>query len=287
MSDIANIKLLRERTGVGMMECKKALLQTDGDLEKAVELLRKAGQAKAVKKSGRITAEGLIGLKCQGEKAAIIEINSETDFVARDENFKQFVTDILEYVLTSNAEDIDVLKKHEVAGITLEKKREELVNKIGENINIRRFSLVSTKDNSLTTYLHGGKIGVIVVYQGGDESLAKDIAMHIAASNPIVIEPEKVPDSMIETEKEIFIARAKEEGTPESKIDLRIQNQIKKFVSQSCLLGQSFVKDPSKTVEKFLEENSMKVSNFVRYEVGEGIEKKEENFADEVRSQMK
>lgn len=287
MSDVANIKLLRERTGVGMMECKKVLMETNGDIEKAVELLRKAGQAKAVKKSGRITAEGLIGLKQESERVAIVEVNSETDFVARDENFKKFIDETLDYILDANTDNAEELKNHELQGVNLEKKREALVSKIGENINVRRCKLVVANGNSLVTYLHGGKIGVVVIYQGSDQSIAKDIAMHIAANNPIVINSKDVPESLIESEKEIFIARAKEEGTPEDKIEMRINNQVKKFVSQSSLLGQPFVKDPSKNVDKLLQENSMQVVDFIRYEVGEGLEKKEENFAEEVMSQIK
>ncbi len=287
MSEIANIKLLRERTGVGMMECKKILQEANGDIEKAVELLRKAGRAKAVKKSGRITAEGLIGLKQQSNKVAIVEINSETDFVARDENFKQFVNDALDCIIQANTDDIDKLKNQDSQGMTLEKKRENLVSKIGENVNIRRGKLISDDNNSLATYLHGGRIGVVVTYKGEDKALAKDIAMHIAANNPIVIDPKDVPQSLIDTEKEIFMVRAKEEGTPEDKVNIRIENQIKKFVLQNSLLGQPFVKEPSKTIENFLKDNSMEILDFIRFEVGEGIDKKNENFAEEVMAQIK
>lgn len=288
MSNILeNIKLLRERTGVGMMECKKVLQETGGDIDKAIELLRKAGQAKAVKKSARITAEGLIGIDSANGEAAIVEVNSETDFVARDNNFKDFVRLACSTVLSAKTDKLETIKETQVQGATLEKRREELVSKIGENVNIRRVKYLDSKDGNIATYLHGGRIGVAVVYEGGNESLAKDVAMHIAAINPIVMKPEEVSDSLIAAEKEVYITRAKEEGTPEDKVELRVQNQIKKFVSNSSLLGQQFVKDPSQTIEKFLASNSMSVLAFTRFEVGEGIEKKEENFAEEVMAQIK
>ncbi|NQY41990.1 MAG: elongation factor Ts [Legionellales bacterium] len=287
MSGLESIKILRERTGVGIVECKKILQETNGDVEKAVELLRKAGQAKAVKKSGRITAEGLIGLKEGNDTVAIVEVNCETDFVARDENFIQFVNNTLDCIIRYNMDDVDNLKKQDVDGVSLEKTRENLVSKIGENINIRRCKLMTNKDNSIVTYLHGGRIGVVVLYKGSDQSIAKDIAMHIAANNPIVIEPKDVPQSLIDSEKEIFMVRAKEEGTPADKINIRIENQVKKFILQNALLGQPFVKDPSQTVEKILKTNSTEVLEFIRFEVGEGIEKKEENFAEEVMAQIK
>ncbi len=290
MTDILNnIKQLRERTGVGILECKKVLNETNGDIEKAVELLRKAGQAKAVKKSGRIAAEGVIGIKSVEQIAVILEMNSETDFTARDESFLKFVDVALDCVIDAKTGDLETLKNHVATNQTdsLEKQREALVAKIGENIHLRRVRVFQGSSNALITYSHGGKIGVVVEYKGDDKVCAKDIAMHIAAINPIALTQDDISAELIESEREIFLARAKEEGLPEDKIDMIVQNQVKKFVSQSALLGQPFVKDQNMKIEKLLKEKGVEIIAFARFEVGEGIEKKEENFAKEVAAQIK
>lgn len=279
------VKELRERTGAGMMDCKKALQEADGNIEVAIEEMRKSGVAKAAKKAGRIAAEGIVLVKSDDDNALIIEINSETDFVAKDDNFLNFAKTVADVALNGTPPDIETLKGIEMAGSgSVEDARLELVSKIGENIDIRRFEHISGA-GKLGVYSHGNRIGVIVELDGGDDALAKDIAMHIAASRPACISEEEVPAELVEKEKEIFSAQAKESGKPDDIIEKMVSGRMKKFLKEITLLGQPFVKDPDQSVEKLLKSKEAGVKRFVRFEVGEGIDKKEENFADEVMAQ--
>ncbi|MEJ2059537.1 MAG: translation elongation factor Ts [Gammaproteobacteria bacterium] len=286
----AMVKDLRERTGAGMMECKKALTETNGDIEAAIELMRKSGAAKAVKKAGRIAAEGKIVVKTDdaGSKAVIVEINCETDFVAKDENFESFTDSVAQVLLDHPMDDLDALLSHKLAnGQSVEDARQELVSKIGENIQIRRFQRFETAGDNLGVYTHGTRIGVVVDLKGGDQELAKDICMHIAASRPVCISEEQVPADLVEKEKQIFKAQAEESGKPAEIVEKMITGRIKKYLAEITLVGQPFVKNPDQTVGKLLSEKGAEVIRFIRYEVGEGIEKKQENFADEVMAQVK
>ncbi len=283
----AQVKELRERTGAGMMECKKALVETEGDIELAIENMRKSGQAKAAKKAGRIAAEGTILTRSDDQVAIILEINSETDFVSRDEGFLAFANKVADVALENKIDDIETLKNIIVDGKSLEKTRQDLITTIGENIQLRRINLLKANGEQIQSYIHGGRIGVIVSVEGADTELAKDIAMHIAASNPQVINPEEVADDVVEKEKDIFIAQAKESGKPDNIIEKMIGGRLKKFLGEVSLTGQPFVKDPSTSVGDLLKSNNATATAFIRYEVGEGIEKKEEDFAAEVMAQAK
>ncbi len=287
----ALVKELRERTGAGMMECKKALVETDGDIEKAIENMRKSGQAKAAKKAGRIAAEGVIVIlpSEDGKKVAMAEVNCETDFVAKDDNFLSFANAVVERVLESDVEDVEALKAlplHEGEDTTVEEARQALVSKIGENINVRRFVRLEA-EGAISTYLHGSRIGVLVDLSGGDEQLGRDIAMHIAASNPVCVEEKDIPQELLAKEREIFEAQARESGKPENIIEKMIEGRLKKYIGEVTLAGQPFVKDPDLKVGKLLADKGATVNRFIRYEVGEGIEKKQENFAEEVKAQMR
>jgi elongation factor Ts len=285
----ATVKELRERTGAGMMDCKKALQEADGDIEKAIEDMRKSGMAKAAKKAGRIAAEGLLVIKQDTETGQLVitEINSETDFVAKDDGFKGFCDQVADCILANQPADIDNLMRCNIGEYTVEETRQQLVTKIGENISVRRFSLVDLSQGILASYLHGVRIGVIVELDGGDEALAKDIAMHIAASNPVCIAEADVPKDLLDKEKEILIAQAEESGKPPEIIEKMIGGRINKFLKGITLLGQPFVKGPDQTVSKLLESGGATVKSFIRYEVGEGIEKRNDNFAEEVMAQAK
>jgi elongation factor Ts len=285
------VKELRERTGAGMMECKKALVETDGNIEAAIEHMRKTGLTKADKKAGRTAAEGLVEIKISddGKKAAIVEVNSETDFVAKGDDFKEFVSTVAQRVLDKEPASLDellALPYTEGSDTTIEDMRKTLVAKLGENINIRRFELIKSS-GKISTYKHGNRIGVIVDLDGGSDELGKDIAMHIAASRPVCVGEQDVPQDVIEKEKEIFSAQAAESGKPADIIEKMVAGRIKKFLKEVTLLGQPFVKDPDQTIEQLLKQANATVNRFVRYEVGEGIEKKQENFADEVMAQVK
>ncbi len=282
----ALVKELRERTSAGMMECKKALTETQGDIEAAIELMRKSGQAKADKKAGRIAAEGRIEIASDGPTAVIAEVNSETDFVAKDPGFQAFSAECAAAALASGAADVAQLMEVERAGQTLEARRAELITRIGENIQMRRFERVHT-DGVLGAYLHGSRIGVLVSMSGGDVDLAKDVAMHIAASRPICVDADQVPAETVEKEREIFRAQAQESGKPAEIVEKMIEGRIRKFLAEVTLVGQPFVKNPDQTVEQLLKEKGATVTGFVRYEVGEGIEKKVENFAEEVMAQAR
>ena len=282
----SQVKELRERTGAGMMECKKALVETEGDIEVAIENMRKSGQAKAAKKAGRIAAEGIIMERSNDQVAIILEINSETDFVSRDEGFLAFANTVADAALANQTADIETLNNVLIDGKSVEETRLALVTTIGENIQLRRINILSAGDGQIAAYIHGGRIGVITSINDADETLAKDIAMHIAATNPLVINPEDVDADVVEKEKEIFIAQAKESGKPDEIIEKMIGGRMKKFLAEVSLTGQSFVKDPSTTVGELLTSNNATATAFIRYEVGEGIEKKEEDFAAEVMAQV-
>lgn len=285
----ALVKELRERTGAGMMECKKFLTETDGDIEAAIETMRKAGMAKADKKAGRVAAEGLAKIKSSDDNknAIIVEVNSETDFVTKGDDFIEFVDSIADCVLANKPADVETLLTLPLAsGTAVEDRRKELIAKIGENMSVRRFEVIENAD-VIGTYQHGERIGVMVELEGGDATLGKDIAMHIAASKPVCVAEADVSKEALDKEREIFSAQAAESGKPENIIEKMVEGRIKKFLKEVTLLGQPFVKDPDQTVEQLLKANNASVKRFVRYEVGEGIEKKEENFADEVMAQIK
>jgi len=286
----SQVKELRERTGAGMMECKKALTETNGDIETAIDNMRKSGAAKAEKKAGRVAAEGVIVSKISDDStfAVIVEINSETDFVARDDSFKAFANAVGNAALTNKTESIEALNSVTLdSGETVEEARTNLIAKIGENITVRRVQTVDATDGVLSTYIHGGKIGVVVALKGGSDELAKDVAMHAAATNPQFITPEEISEDVYNREKEIFTAQAIESGKPAEIAEKMVVGRMRKFAAEVCLVGQAFVKDPSTTVGDLLKSNSAEVSSLVRLEVGEGIEKAEEDFAAEVMAQVK
>ena len=282
------VKELRESTGLGMMECKKALTETNGDMKAAEDLLRIKSGAKASKAAGRIAAEGVVGsfIAANGNTGALVEVNCETDFVAKNEDFIQFANHLAELVATKNITDVQVLNETPLSGEdTVEAVRKALVMKLGENISIRRCAYYSTEDQ-LASYLHGTKIGVMVDYRGGNETLGKDLAMHIAASKPICVSKEQVSPDVLEHERQIFSAQAAESGKPANIIEKMVDGRIAKYLAEVTLLGQPFVKDPDQTVEKLLTKKSATVNDFTLFVVGEGIEKKTENFAEEVKAQM-
>ncbi|MCH9762927.1 MAG: translation elongation factor Ts [Gammaproteobacteria bacterium] len=286
----AMVKELRERTGAPMMECKKFLVATDGDMENAILELRKSGQTKADKKADRVASEGIIvfAKSDDGRRAVLVEINSETDFVARDSNFIDFATQVATAALACTSTDVDALLAMQLVGGTVDEARRALIAKIGENIKIRRIALIdSDSEGALGGYLHGSRIGVLVSMKAGDTALAKDLAMHIAASKPLVVGPEQVPAEEIQREREIFVAQARESGKPDAIIEKMVDGRIKKFLAEVSLLGQSFVKNPSQTVAELLKEKNAEVLSFTRIEVGEGIEKKEDDFVAEVMSQVR
>lgn len=280
------VKELRERTGAGMMECKKALVETGGDMDAAVELLRKSGQAKADKKSGRVAADGRVVIASDGKRAAIVEINSETDFVAKDENFANFAEAVAQAVLNGDAADVDALGAVELGdGRTVEGARTDLVAKVGENISVRRFERVAAADQ-LGSYTHGARIGAVVALEGGNDELARDLAMHVAAANPLCIDEDGVPAETLERERRIFAEQAATSGKPDDIVEKMVAGKLAKFLKEITLLGQPFIKDDKQSVGKLVKKAGASVTGFVRYEVGEGIEKKEENFAEEVARQI-
>ena len=276
------VKELRERTGAGMMECKKALVAAEGDIEKAAEEMRISGQAKADKKASRVAAEGIIEAYAADGRAVLLEINSETDFVARDDSFKAFAKEAIKAAHAANAKTIEeVLEAKISTGETVEEARKTLVAKIGENIQVRRVK--ATEAGNLGAYVHGGRIGVVAALEGGDEELAKDIAMHVTAANPQYVNPEDV----VEKERSIQVEIAMQSGKPKEIAEKMVVGRMKKFTGEVSLTGQAFVKDPSIQVEKLLKDKNAKVASFIRLDVGEGIEKKEEDFAAEVMNQIK
>jgi len=286
----AMVKELRERTGSGMMECKKALVEAEGNMDLAIENMRKAGLAKADKKSGRIAAEGIIGAKVSDDAKTVVmvDVNSETDFVAKGDDFIGFVNDLTSVLLSANIENEEQLPNLLLStGISVEETRRALIAKLGENITIRRFLKYTTVDGGQASYLHGSKIGVIVELSKVDSQLGKDVAMHIAAAKPEYVSEDQVSADVIAKEKEIFSAQALESGKPKEIVEKMIGGRIAKFLAEVTLLGQPFIKDDSITVGKLLASKGISVSRFARFEVGEGIEKKEENFAAEVMAQVR
>jgi len=279
------VKELRERTGAGMMECKKALVETDGDLEAAVEQLRKSGQAKADKKAGRVAADGKIVIATGEDAVAVVEVNSETDFVAKDENFSAFADKVAALVLARRPADLDELMATDLDGQTVEEARKALIAKVGENIGVRRFQVVPA-DGNTGVYSHGARIGSVVALDGGDAELARDLAMHVAASNPACISEEDVDPEQLASERRILTEQARDSGKPAEIIEKMVEGRLRKWLAETTLVGQPFVKDPDVTVGKLLDKAGATVKRFVRYEVGEGIEKKEENFAEEVMAQI-
>jgi len=288
----ALVKELRERTGAGMMECKQALVESDGDIEAAVEAMRKSGQAKAAKKAVRIAADGVVVIAVTEDTKAgvMVEVNCETDFVAKDGGFTDFAEKVAVRALAGDAADVEALeaKSLEEGGNTsIAQAREALVAKIGENIRLRRLVRFDAGKGQLYSYRHGVRIGVLVELEGGNPTLGKDIAMHIAATNPLCVSADEVPAATLEKDKEIFRAQALESGKPEKILDKIVEGKIRKYLEEVTLLGQAFVKDPDLTVDKLLTQAGAKVVRFARVEVGEGIEKKQENFADEVMAQVR
>ena len=285
------VKELRERTGSGLMECKRALQDTDGDIEAAIDAMRKSGLAKASKKADRIAAEGVILIRQtdDGKKGVMVEINCETDFVTKSEDFQHFADHVVEQTLTESPSDLAALLALPLKNgidVSIEQARQELIAKIGENINVRRFAAIDTA-GTLAGYLHSGRIGVMVELDGGEIDLAKDVAMHVAATNPQAISEKDVSADLMDKEKEVFSAQARESGKPEEIIEKMVAGRLKKYLAEITLLGQAFVKNPDTTVGELVGAASVTVNSFQRFEVGEGIEKKEENFAEEVMAQAK
>lgn len=286
------VKELREKTGAGMMDCKKVLTETNGNMEKAIELLRERGIAKAAKKSERIAAEGLVATYVSDDKkiGALIEVNAETDFVAKNSDFRTFVADVVEQVAIKNPADVEKLLNQEsikVAGKTVKEVLTDKIATIGENMSIRRFVRYES-DGLVESYIHGdGKIGVLVELEKGESDLAKDICMQVAAARPEYLNREEVPQEKVQKEMEILKAQAMNEGKPAQIAEKMVQGRIGKFYSEICLLEQPFVKEPEMKVEKLIESKGAKVTRFARFEKGEGLEKKEENFAEEVMKQIK
>ena len=285
----ALVKELRERTGAGMMECKKALEISAGNMDRAIEELRKSGKTKADKKAGRIAAEGAVAIAFDGKAAVMVEVNSETDFVARDQHFVSFVQAVVKTALESKVQDIHAFSVLPLLGYpphTVEEARQELIVKIGENVKIRRLVLSHSAASTVGTYIHGNRIGVIVELDVANEELAHDIAMHIAASKPIVISKEAVSSELVAKEKEIYMAQAANSGKPPEIIEKMVAGRLNKYLDEISLVGQPFVKDPDVTIGTLLNKHRAKVLAFYRYEVGEGIEKTTEDFKEAVMSQL-
>ena len=282
----AQVKELRERTGAGMMECKKALVETDGDMDAAIENLRKSGLAKADKKSDRVAAEGTIVHASENGHSVMVEVNCETDFVAKDNNFVEFAQAVAANAL--HADDIDALVESTLpSGDRVEDARQQLVAKIGENVQVRRMAHLRVEGAHMGCYIHGGRIGVMVAIRGGDEELARDLAMHVAALNPAYVNEDEVPAEFLAKEKEILIAQAADSGKPAEIVEKMVEGRLKKRLAEITLTGQPFVKDGDVTVEQLLKSRDAEVMAFSRLEVGEGIEKAEEDFAAEVMQQVK
>ena len=282
------VKELRERTGAGMMECKKALVETNGDLEAAMEFLRKSGLAQADKKASRVAADGQVMLASNDDntEAVLVEVNSETDFVAKDANFLVFAKAVANNALATQGTDVDALMESDSNGTSLEVARQALISKIGENIQVRRITRMASSGN-IGAYVHGGRIGVLVELEGGDIELARDIAMHVAALNPEYLDENSVPADVLEKEKQFLISQAADSGKPADIIEKMVSGRMRKHLAGITLLGQPFVKDGDVTVAKLLGQNGASVKGYTRMAVGEGIEKKVDNFAEEVMQQVK
>ena len=288
MISASMVKELREASGAGMLDCKKALEETNGNMEEAINWLREKGIAKSAKKASRIAAEGLAFAKIEGNKAIIVEVNSETDFVAKNEEFKTLVNDIATNVLANDAKDMESALAIETNGKKLEEIITEKVATIGEKLSFRRFKIVEKTDNQIFgTYSHmGGKIVTLTVLEGNDEELAKDIAMQAAAMRPLYLNREEVPEEVIEKERAILTEQAENEGLDSNKLPMIVNGRINKYYEEICLVDQGFIKENKMKVSKYVESKNSNIISFVRYEVGEGIEKREENFADEVMKQI-
>ena len=280
------VKQLRERTGAGMMECKKALVETQGDLDAAAELMRKTGLAKADKKAARVAAEGTVAAERSGQSAALVEVNCETDFVARSDEFQAFARELAKTALVKSPDSLEALLASSNAAGTFEEQRRALIAKIDENISVRRFVKVSAP-GALGTYIHGSRIGSLVALEGGDEALARDLAMHVAAVNPAYIDASEVPAAVLDKEREILTDQTKGEKKPPDIIAKMVEGRLRKYLAEITLMGQPFVKDPDTTVEKLVKKAGAKVVKFVRYEVGAGIEKKQDDFVKDVMDQVK
>ena len=288
----AMVKELRERTGAGMMDCKRALTEAEGDLEKAIGIMRLSGQAKADKKAGRITAEGVVTIKIDGmgRRAAMVEINCETDFVAKEAAFRDFVDAVCARVLVADPADVDELGGIPLdgeGGSSIEEERRGLVAKIGENISVRRFAAIESQGGRLGAYVHGTRIGVVVDLEGADDVVARDIAMHVAASRPVAVGESDMPEEMLGREREILQAQVADSGKPPEIQKRMLAGRIAKFLKEVTLLGQPFVKDPDRPVGEYLRASGATVLRFERFEVGEGIEKRVDNFAEEVMAQAR
>ena len=288
----AMVKELRERTGAGMMDCKRALTEAEGDLEKAIGIMRLSGQAKADKKAGRITAEGVVTIKIDGtgRRAAMVEINCETDFVAKEAAFRDFVDAVCARVLAVDPADVDELGRIPLdgeGGSSVEEERRGLVAKIGENISVRRFAAIESQEGQLGAYVHGTRIGVVVDLEGADDVVARDIAMHVAASRPVAVGESDMPEEMLGREREILQAQVADSGKPPEIQKKMLAGRLAKFLKEVTLLGQPFVKDPDRPVGEYLRASGATVLRFERFEVGEGIEKRVDNFAEEVMAQAR
>ncbi len=284
----SQVKELRERSGAGMMDCKKALVAVDGDIEAAIEHLRKTGAAQAAKKAGRIATEGAIVASLGTGSALLVEVNSETDFVANDENFIRFTDVVARAILEHRPKDLDALNAIITdGGDTIEQLRTSLVSKIGENISVRRFEVLEFGSGLIESYVHGKRIGVLVAMQGGSPELARDLAMHIAASNPLGVSEADLSSELLTKEREIHVAQAESSGKPPEIVEKMVNGRLKKFINEITLTGQAFVKDPDLKVGELLNDNDATVTRFIRYEVGEGIEKRQDNFAEEVMEQAR
>jgi elongation factor Ts len=281
-----SVKQLRERTGAGFMECKKALVETKGDLDAAAELMRKSGLAKADKKAARVAAEGTVAIERSGNNAALVEVNCETDFVARGDEFQAFAKAVAAAALQAAPSSLEDLLKLNAGGSTLDEQRRALVAKIGENMTVRRFVVVASP-GPLGTYIHGSRIGSVVALQGGDENLARDLAMHVAAANPAFIDAGDVPADILNKEREILAEQTKGEKKPPEIIAKMVEGRLRKYLGEITLMGQPFIKDEDVTVEKLVKKAGAKVTMFARYEVGAGIEKKQDDFVGEVMAQVK
>jgi elongation factor Ts len=282
------VKELRERTGAGMIECKKALTESSGDLDLAVENMRKSGLTKADKKAGRVAAEGRIAIEQSADAVAMVEVNCETDFVANGDEFGGFASAVAKAVLAAAPASLEALNDVKLSsGESVDLARRNLVAKIGENITVRRIERYQAKGSVLGAYAHGTRIGVVVELKGGTPALAKDIAMHVAASRPLCVKPEQVVPEVLEKEREIIRAQSADSGKPEAIIEKMVEGRLKKFLAEVTLLGQPFVKDPDQSVEKLVKSAGAEVLRFARFEVGEGIEKKQEDFAAEVMAQAR
>ena len=281
------VKELRDRTAAGMMDCKKALTETDGDIERAVELLRQIGAASAERKAGRIAAEGVIDqlVDEEGRRGVVVEVNCETDFVAKDESFRQFVRAGAQSVLEYDPDNLESLSQMTLGDGTIETARQKLIGQVGENVSIRRFERIIEENGLIAGYLHGTRIGVLVSVEGQKTGLARDVAMHVAASKPLCVSEDQMPADVLEREKSIFLAQARDSGKPDDIIQRMVDGKIKKYLNENTLLGQVYVKDPDISVGQLLDTAKVRVNQMARFEVGEGLEKRQTDFVSEVMAQ--